>query len=60
MATTSHSYANNDDGDGIFFNDRVVKGLKKLNLFDFRDELNKELTAMVELVGRCLPLNGNN
>ena len=24
------------------------------------NELNKELTAMVELVGRCLPLNGNN
>lgn len=43
MATTSNSFASNDDGDGLYIShsDKIVKSMTKINLFDFNHDIEK-------------------
>lgn len=41
MAVTSSSYSDNDDGDGIFFRDKIFKSREKLDLLNYSSGINK-------------------
>lgn len=41
MAVTSNSYASNKDGDGIYCNGKVTKGLNKVDLYKLRSDIDK-------------------
>lgn len=41
MATTSHSFISNNDGDGIFLNNKVVKSKEKINIFNYLKDITK-------------------
>ncbi|GAF83169.1 unnamed protein product, partial [marine sediment metagenome] len=39
MGVTSNSYVSNSDGDGLFVNNKLVKGFNKIDLFKYKKDI---------------------